>query len=150
MEIDFIENSKTRTLSELLIEKRTGQIETTDNSVLDMRISEFVINEDNAVTFKLIFKLDYYPKVFIDLYTLFLTMDIEFIDSNRIFEKSPTSELCVAYMAGHYKESGERLFQELDIQFRRISGRGIDGDLNISDEEAQAQLKIILNNYFGN
>ena len=145
--MDFVVISKKRKLSELTVEKKRGELEYSQNTSLDMRINKIEINQDNHVTIKLVLKLDFYSKAYLDIHTLFLVMDVELVDSNRVFESDPTGDLCVGYMATLYKESGERLFTELLTQSKRVLGREFKENINISDKEAEDQSEIILQNY---
>ena len=52
-------------------------------------------------------------------------------------------------MATHFKESGERLYKELNDQYKKIFSQksGLQGKFSISEDEAQEQIRQVLTDY---
>ena len=148
-DVNFVEKSKKRTLTDVDVNVRESQGDGQANSKLEMRINKLTPGAQNLVTIRLIFKLDYCPQSFIDVYTIYLTLNIEVYDRDLILVNDPLADLSVAYMATHFKESGERLYKELNDQYKKIFSQksGLQGKFSISEDEAQEQIRQVLTDY---
>ena len=150
-EIDFIELEKKRDLPKEWKEHAVpedGSI-TPNWSMLDMRINKIHVDEVGMANIVLVFKLDYCVSDGSRVITKYATLDIELIDSERVLATNPTSGLAIAYIAKHYKETGERLYELLNEWRTQYQDFPLEGIFQILDKKAQERVKVILENYFG-
>lgn len=146
-EYDFIGIESKRSALETEINEISGEeLSEKGNTMLDMRINSIETDIDNIVTIKMIFKLVYIPLDIPDAYVFWYKHDIKFFDRNRVFEKDPEAVLCRCHLAIFYKETGERLYEQLNETSKRVFARELDKH-EISDLDAQTQMITILENY---
>ncbi len=144
----FIEKRKKRLLSDLKASPRQKEISIKENASFDMRINLMKSQPNNIVKIKLAFRLDYYPRAYLDAYSLILVLDVIVEDLTNKFKNNPLDEFWIKYIASLYMQSADRLYEKLDMECKSQLGHGIKENYFVSENDAFAQCKIILGNYF--
>lgn len=146
--IFIVEKSHKRTLSETMLNDLSTNLKievgqcNTDFKIVSVK------RRDIEVDISLIFKLDYLPPNSSNYMTIFLSCDIVVEDNELIVGNNPPHKALVIYLKETYKESVERLFLELNREYKKIFKLDLEGNFSVSIKEANEIVTNTLVNYY--